>query len=99
MLTDERSQTNGQRYNHVKTQNKYLLDKEGQRSRTGFEVNTDETEHTKSFQIHLIKSPREQKKYLKNIKNFLDQKKGISPVYWLKKKNQSTKQDLTYIPI
>lgn len=81
MLTDERSQTNGQRYNHVKTQNKYLLDKEGQRSRTGFEVNTDETEHTKSFQIHLIKSPREQKKYLKNTKNFLDQKKGISPVY------------------
>lgn len=72
MLTDERSQTNGQRYNHVKTQNKYLLD-EGQ-SRTGFEVNTDETEHTKSFQIHLIKSPREQKKYLKNTKNFLDQK-------------------------
>lgn len=56
MLTDERSQTNGQRYNHVKTQNKYLLDKEGQRSRTGFEVNADETEHTKNFQIHLIKS-------------------------------------------
>ena len=47
------------------------------------------TEHTKSFQIHLIKSPREQKKYLKNTKNFLDQKKGISPVYWSKKKKNS----------
>ena len=46
---------------------------------------TDKTEHTKSFQIHIMKSPRKQKKYLKNTKNFLDQKKGISLVYWSKK--------------
>lgn len=71
----------------LKTQNKYLLDKEGQRSRTGFEVNTDETEHTKSFQIHLIKSPREQKKYLKNTKNFLDQKRYQSSLL-IKKKSK-----------
>ena len=42
---------------------------------------TDKTEHTKSFQIHIMKSQKEQKKYLKNTKNFLDQKKGISLVY------------------
>lgn len=53
---------------------------------------TDETEHTKSFQMHLVKASGELKKYLKNTKNFLDLKKDATPVYQSKEhsKYQST---------